>query len=351
MSEATIRRTTYQHGQLAETIVKQEADQLEKEAPKTKVIPQKVVISADGAFVPLTNGEWHEVKCMTIGEFEQQPTKKQAVKTKDISYFAGSYRIREFERYALPELHKRGVENASTIVAVNDGSEWIQSFIDYHCPQAERIIDFPHALSYVAKAGKAIWGEESDTFKQWFTRVSHQLKHKPPKETLGELQLLTQKAKNDEQQAVIGEAFFYLNKRLSMIDYPHFRQLGYPIGSGSVESAHKLLVHSRLKQAGMRWDVNHLDPMLALRNLICNDRWSTGWQDIVTYQQTQRRQRYCQRHQPPISEPFTFEKAGLPPLSDPPSTSLDEPTEPVTTPKPWKPADDHPWRHNIYPKK
>jgi hypothetical protein len=42
------------------------------------------------------------------------------------------------------------LEKAATVVAVNDGAGWIQSFIDYHCPQAVRIIDFAHALGYIA---------------------------------------------------------------------------------------------------------------------------------------------------------------------------------------------------------
>jgi hypothetical protein len=62
-----------------------------------------------------------------------------------------------------------------------------------------------------------------------------------------------------------------------MLDYPHFRRCGYPIGSGSVESGHKRVVQRRLKGAGMRWAEHHLDPMLALRDLVCNDRWDAGW--------------------------------------------------------------------------
>jgi hypothetical protein len=37
-----------------------------------------------------------------------------------------------------------------------------------------------------------------------------------------------------------------------MIRYANFRTQGYPIGSGSVESANKLVVQSRMKGAGMR---------------------------------------------------------------------------------------------------
>jgi hypothetical protein len=70
--------------------------------------------------------------------------------------------------------------------------------------------------------------------------------------------------------------------------YAYFQAQGYPIGSGSVESANKLVVQSRMKQAGMRWEPGHVDAMLALRNLACNVRWREGWLSIRQHLQQQR---------------------------------------------------------------
>jgi hypothetical protein len=166
--EATLRQITHRHGAAAEALVREEVEALERDAPDATVSPQQLLVSADGSFVHLTSGQWREVKNLAVGEFssEWDPQRWQRqVKTKELSYFSRSYGVRDFERYALAELHRRGLENAQTVVAVNDGAGWIQSFLDYHCPQAERILDFAHAASYVAQAGKAIWDEESDTFK------------------------------------------------------------------------------------------------------------------------------------------------------------------------------------------
>lgn len=121
-----------------------------------------------------------------------------------------TYRVRDFETFALAELARRGLDKAETVVAVNDGAEWLQSFIDYHCPTAVLILDFAHALGYVAEAGRTIWGEGSDAFKSLFERCGHQLKHQPPQRTLAELSLLQPKAKGDEQAAVLDNARFYL---------------------------------------------------------------------------------------------------------------------------------------------
>ena len=50
--------------------------------------------------------------------------------------------------------------------------------------------------------------------------------------------------------------------------YHLFREAGYPIGSGTVESACKHVVQQRLKQSGMRWSLIGAQAMLALRSTL-----------------------------------------------------------------------------------
>ena len=38
----------------------------------------------------------------------------------------------------------------------------------------------------------------------------------------------------------------------------------------------------------MRWTKDHVDLLLALRELVCKDRWQDGRSQIVVYQQNQR---------------------------------------------------------------
>lgn len=349
VSEATVRRTTHRHGAAAEALVRQEVEMLERDMPEATAGPEQLLVSADGAFVHLTSGEWREVKSVVVGQFGtawDATSWRRQVKAEALSYFSRSYGARDFERYAWSELHRRGLENAKRVVAVNDGAAWIQSFLDYHCPAAERILDFAHAASYLAQAGKAVWDEESETFKNWFGDACHRLKHNPPTETLGTLRLLQAKAKTDEQAAQIDSALFYLQSRLPMLDYAHFRRRGFPIGSGSVESGHKVVVHRRMKGAGMRWAEQHLDPMLALRNLVCNDRWDEGWQHITLFQHEQRvaRRIHAADAKRPPSAPLTFNSlkaAGLLPEDDQPDETL--------PPKSSGPSSDHPWRNNKWP--
>ena len=56
--------------------------------------------------------------------------------------------------------------------------------------------------------------------------------------------------------------------------YDEYLRLGYGIGSGSVESAHKQGIQARLRQAGMRWSEAGARRLLALRLLLLNDDWT-----------------------------------------------------------------------------
>jgi hypothetical protein len=351
VSEATVRRTTYESGVAAEALVRAEVTSLSAaDAPPASAKPEKLLVSVDGALVHLTSGEWREVKSVAVGEFSCQwdsQAGEYVTHSHDLSYFSRSYRAREFEQAALAELYQRGLDNAQTVVAVNDGAAWIQQFIDYHCPGAVRIIDFSHVLEYIAAAGKAIWGEGSEAFKQWFARMAHQLKHHPPQRTLAELRLLLPKAKTESQLDSLDSAIFYIQSRLQMMDYPHFRHRGYPIGSGSVESSHKGVVQARLKLAGMRWAPAHVDPMLALRNLVCNHRWADTWPKIVAYRRQllwqKRREAIAQRQSKPASQPA--KRLSLADLMVAPSPQPQPPPQPISS----RPSADHPWRNNLWP--
>lgn len=284
ISESSVRHVTMRHGAVAAELIEQEAAYLQATAPPASAQPERMVMCTDGAMVALNNGEWREVKTVTFGEFSSRWDAKQGqvvTTTERVSYFSRVETAESFGHSSLVEWHRRGGENARTVVAVNDGAVWIQGFIDYHCPRAIRVIDFAHALEYVATVGRAIYGAETDAFRQWYRRLSRQLGRQPPQRTVADLRLLQRRHPHHPEAAVIEAAIGYLERRLSMIDYAHFRRLQIPIGSGNVESGHKVVMQKRMKQAGMRWAEASLNPMLALRTALCNQTWASCWQAIA----------------------------------------------------------------------
>ena len=66
----------------------------------------------------------------------------------------------------------------------------------------------------------------------------------------------------------------YYTDNAGRMRYDEYLRLGYGIGSGAVESAHKQVVHARFRQAGMRWSEAGARRLLALRLLLLNDNWA-----------------------------------------------------------------------------
>jgi hypothetical protein len=87
----------------------------------------------------------------------------------------------------------------------------------------------------------------------------------------------------------------YLLTRHDQMQYPQYQAAGWPIGSGMVESANKVVVEARLKGSGMRWKRANVNSLLILRNAVCHDQWKEYWQ-VATRQQQQRQQQQRQLH-------------------------------------------------------
>jgi hypothetical protein len=220
--------------------------------------------------------------------------------------------VEQFNRAVLSELHRRGVETAGRVVAVSDGAEWIQGVIDLHCPQAVRILDCAHAAQRIALLGQTVAPDDPG----WLAPQLHRLKQAGPTPLLAELreqveQLAALRAQPPPPE--VSEALAYLDKRLALLQYPTFQAAGWPIGSGTVESANKLVVEARMKGAGMHWARPNVNALLVLRNAVCNDRWDEAW-----------------AHSTVVTAP--------PPPPDPVSPPSSPPPAPPRPPAP------HPWR-------
>ena len=141
VSESTVRRVSESSGQAWVELQREEVEVLEVELPKAPEGPALQQLSVDGAMVPLLHGEWAEVKTLVIGTIEELGLGGE-VHARDLSYFSRMLDQQSFGRLATVETHRRGTERAGTVCAVVDGAEWQQKFIDLHCPEAVRILDW-----------------------------------------------------------------------------------------------------------------------------------------------------------------------------------------------------------------
>jgi hypothetical protein len=354
-----VRRITEQAGERLLRIENEEVMRIEKETPPSVAGPKLQLISVDGAMVPLINKEWTEVKTLAIGIVQDAKLEKgkKVVHTTELSYFSRCAEASEFCRQSLYEVHRRGTEKAGKVCALTDGAEWEQGFMDYHRPDAVRILDFAHVAEKIASVGRAIYGEGSERFGQWFGNQREVLKSGRPAEVLSGLRKLRNRAKrmdSAEKLQVVEEALTYLNKRRSMIEYADFQRRGYPIGSGTVESANKVVVQSRMKQAGMHWARANINPMLVLRNVACNDRWDEAWTELVECRQEAVAERFRQYRDRNSPAPSTANKLArstinlIPKVAQEIVHHQENSGEISVAKRPYRPAANHPWRKMRY---
>src|SRR5262249_13292095 len=144
---------------------------------------EKQCLSIDGAFVPLVGGEWAEVRTLAVGAVGE-PVLEQGewvVHARELSYFSRLADAETFTEAALVEVQRRGVEGARQVAGVVDGALWCQGFLDYHRPDAQRILDFPHAAERLAQIGGLLLGEGSPAAQAWTKQQCHTLQHQGPR--------------------------------------------------------------------------------------------------------------------------------------------------------------------------
>jgi hypothetical protein len=278
---STVRRQTLAVGQRVLEVHNEQAQPL-ADCPEEPTA-QRMAMSSDGSMVPLVGGVWAEVKVVAIGQVERRKHKdEEAIVTSQLSYFARMADATTFADQASGEMRRRGIERAKEVCAIQDGAEWIQGFVQGHRHDALRILDFAHAASYVCEIAAKVREAGGHLPAKWEESVLHRLKHEGPARLLRHLSRLAVRYPQSQEQVN------YLQKRRELMEYPNYQQQGWPIGSGSVESSHKFVVQARLKGAGMHWQPEHINPMLALRLALLNERWTESWQQQEFRRQQQR---------------------------------------------------------------
>jgi hypothetical protein len=378
LSEATVRRLTEGAGAAYVAVQTAAVERLERTGEAPPAGPPVLQASVDGAMVPLRGkGEWAEVKTLALGTVEGTASGPTAV---DLSYCSRRADHETFTRLATVETHRRGLETAGTVCGVADGADWCQQCFDTQRPDAVRILDFSHAAGYLAQIAQAAFGPGTGAAATWLEAQCHALKHDAPESVLATLRALqaTVAARPDGAPETVPRP-----RRPSAKPWRTWRSgepscATPPSGSRAIPSAvaswrvpgalwAMLVVEARLKGAGMHWAPAHVDPMVALRTVVCADRWEEAWPAICAHLRHQHRhqaqaratQRRARRHPPCVALPPAPLRARLP---GPVAMPVPEPTPPPppvvpTVPQPAasrggprqprRPAADHPWRRRF----
>ena len=290
MSKDSLRRVTEGWGQAVEDQRKAEVKQV-YEGESLRLVRQVVRvhepiqgmanISSDGGMVLLCEEGWKEVKMSVISEVKTKPALKEACAEKRVlltrhSYQAGLWNADEMEQYQYLEGARRQVELCQRLSSVNDGAVWIDHITSRNYPQATQIIDWSHAKERLGKVSKAAFGEGTPAAQQWAEKQTNLLWHGRVQEVVCALQALDWNHISCLEDVRQSPAYF--ESRQSKMDYAYFRQAGYPIGSGTVESGVNTVVHHRMKRQGRGWKRKNAQAMLAALSEFHSRRFQIAWQ-------------------------------------------------------------------------
>lgn len=178
------------------------------------------------------------------------------------------------------ELARRRVRQAAEISAVSDGAGWIWDLTQKYLPERRvEILDWPHAVENLAKAGKAGWGDGTPEAEEWLEQQKTELWNGQLVQVEIGLHKLPRRYK--ERGKHIRQVKEYMDQHWKRLHYDRFRADGRPIGSGTVESAARNVVTWRMKRGGQRWSRPGATRMLAAVGEVNSGRWDTQIQHFA----------------------------------------------------------------------
>ena len=199
---------------------------------------------------------------------------------------------------------------APQVVLLTDGMEWIRTHVFPTMPSdTVFILDFYHAIEHVAQYARDRFGAGTKMAKTWYAKIRRQLYGKrgytrskrskrrgPRKERAAERGCKTVHLSENRHGAgealayqlieeVVPEAhakqldalLHYVSENADRMDYPRYRERGIGVGSGAMESLHRVASQMRLKLAGAKWLAENALAVLNTRMMILADRWSDFW--------------------------------------------------------------------------
>ena len=292
MSSDSLRRMTEGWGEMVEGRRKAEARQIyadefplaaEKVVTVDTPIQAQANVSSDGGMILLRKEGWKEVKMcvfsqVTVSEVPptlQEPRPAPKVTLQKHSYQVGLWDADEMGQHQYLEGTRRQVALCPRFGSVNDGAIWIDRITTTNFSRALQVIDWGHASERLWKVSKAAFGEGTLESKTWAKQQEEQLWYGHVDKVVTALYALNwvQITCLDD----IRQSPAYFETRQTKMNYDHFRQAGYPIGSGTVESGVNTVVYHRLKRQGHGWERQNAQSMLAALSELHSERFQTAW--------------------------------------------------------------------------
>jgi hypothetical protein len=243
-----------------------------------------VSIDATGVGMQGQGGTRTEGRMAWVGKvFNPRPESNSDRQPKSFApsarYQAGLMNLDELGARLRAQAGQVGMERAEQWVALTDGGNGLDDFMEVNFPRAVRVLDFYHAAEHLNDFAKIYCGSDLKTAEELSNEWCHQLKHQGGGALLETLYALNLRGRTDAIREAHRRTTLYVWNNLHRTDYPYYREQGWQIGSGHIEAACKTIVNQRLKQSGMRWGTDGADAVCHLRALYEGEdsQWDAFW--------------------------------------------------------------------------
>ena len=287
VSDNTLRKETERFGELQKACEaawkRQSQDEtwLQERLAQHGRLPGRLYGSIDGVMAPC-KGEWRELKNIAWYRVEPvhsyEPRRHHAsqvgeqndLQAREITYHCDMQSPDQFSALLWATACQRQADLHAELVFVCDGAIWIWKLIERHFPQAVQIVDWYHASQYLPPIAEAAFGLDTPAYHTWLDQSRSLLWEGQIDALIHDCQLLS--ALPAAAKAASAAVSYFSNNQKRM-DYARFRQQGYFIGSGTVESAGKQIAGLRLKRAGARWTETGAVATAKARAAWLSDQW------------------------------------------------------------------------------
>ncbi len=165
-----------------------------------------------------------------------------------------------------------GLSTQTEVIAPGDGGNGLREELERQFPNMQFIFDRPHLKNHLFDTAEAI-GYEEEQRKQWVNAKLGLIDTGRAEKALQELREEYLLNPVDRLRQLIG----FVERFEDAIDYQTYKEKGFPVGSGEIESAHRYVPQKRLKLAGACWHPDSVNPMVSLCVLRANDWWNEFW--------------------------------------------------------------------------
>jgi len=231
----------------------------------------QLIISMDGSMVPVRNYQngWKEIKLGLVirGEHYKEKDGENRGEVTQSIYVAEAENLSKFKDALDEAINVQKVVDHKKTVVLGDGAPWIWNIADEICYGAHQVLDWYHAIEASYTCLREVFEDEPEKVEEYCEKLKElSLQENGVNPMIIQLNEIKKNIKENQQDLIRKLETYYENNRERM-KYYEMKSLGFPIGSGFIESAHKHVLQTRLKRAGQHWGVKRAGRMAKLRAL------------------------------------------------------------------------------------